>query len=245
MAKTSSIVMSCLLLALVAGCQTTPAQTADAKAEASPGQPVSIDETSCENGNARSCIDMANFYLDQDASPHNTRKVIYAFQKACSLGSGLGCLTSGQIQAIREESATVEKTAYKYYRQAIDNYEQECRNGSAAACFDAGVMYHKGRYIKGDLSRALLNYEKACNVAYAKACTNLGTLYFNENDVTDKEKGIAHFKKGCDGEDSMACFKLALIYRAGDSVDQSNETSLLYLQKACQLEPSSKFCRKV
>ena len=91
---------------------------------------------------------------------------------------------------------------------------------------------------------------KGCEVKrYNGACCHVvAKRHFSEFyvDITKKligeqnpKEGIELFKKGCEGEDSLACLDLARVYKDGlteADVEPDSKMMFMYAQKACELQ---------
>ena len=80
----------------------------------------------------------------------------------------------------------------------------------------------------------LTPFESACNSGDAKSCYDLANSIVNfQNDIPANSQALTLFKRSCDLSFALACHSLAVMYSKGLGSPVSNETAVVYLNKAC------------
>jgi len=119
---------------------------------------------------------------------------------------------------------------YLFRTSEIDKNKEDCNNNDVHACYDLGVIYHKGLTVEKNNEKALFFLEKSCTGGYYKACNNAGFLYLN---IQNYIKSTELYTKSCEGKYAMGCYNLGRAYRYGRGVEENNQKAIEFLQKAC------------
>lgn len=123
---------------------------------------------------------------------------------------------------------TAHKTALKLYNQgeylqALEIWEEECKNNNAQAFTNIGLLYLKGEGVSQNLDTAKEYFLQGAELKSASATFNLATMYQNEIGFKqDEQKAIELFKEAASLKHEGAAFRLALMFLK----DKSNQTLL-------------------
>ncbi|HZN92396.1 MAG TPA: hypothetical protein VFB81_06805, partial [Myxococcales bacterium] len=82
--------------------------------------------------------------------------------------------------------------------------EDQCRKGMAAACTNAGVIYHEGMSVPRDAVKGVELFRRACSGGDPRGCSNLGITYVKET-ITEQEAvpAVRLLERGCTGNDAL------------------------------------------
>lgn len=80
-----------------------------------------------------------------------------------------------------KESLELEQgnEAYKRkdYKEALELYEQACKNKEAIGCSNLARMYSKGEGVRKNKAKAMEFFQKACDSGDMGVCVLLGVIY--------------------------------------------------------------------
>ena len=118
----------------------------------------------------------------------------------------------------------------------VQELQDACDTGKAAACARLGKLYREGGGISIDECRAATLFDRACNGGAAEGCIGLALMYEDGLCVEhDGSRAVALYEQACTGGAGMGCKSLSDLYRVGEGVARNPERSLGYLRKACEL----------
>src|SRR5687767_12261588 len=82
--------------------------------------------------------------------------------------------------------------------------EDQCRKGLAAACTNAGVIYHEGMSVPRDSVKGVELFRRACSGGDPRGCSNLGITHVKES-LTEQEAvtAVRLLERGCQGSDAL------------------------------------------
>ena len=210
----------------------------------------------CEDGDAKSCNDLAGAYLtgrfklkDDDIKAQKFYdKSISLYGKYCDEGDAKACFDLGdKYNGMRwgiDQNYTI---MMKYYMKS-------CKNGYGMACNELGAAYKRGKGLKKDKKMSSIYYDKAlvlydieCNKGVGVSCKELKYiyqigLYAKEDNIKAVEylnKAFNVFEKECDTNDAEGCYQLASIYFLKKDYDKTKEI----FKKSCKLGVSDA-CRR-
>src|SRR6185295_18380822 len=114
--------------------------------------------------------------------------------------------------------------------------ENQCKKGAAAACTNAGVIYHEGMGVPRDLVKGTAFFQRACNGGDPRGCSNLGITHVKES-ITGAEAEVAVrlLERGCTGNDALGCRTLGWMYDRGHGVPVDSARSVQLYAKALAL----------
>lgn len=93
------------------------------------------------------------------------------------------------------------------------------KRGDSNAQYELGMIYHEGRGVAKDLSRAAWWWRKAAEQGHIKAQYNLGVLYYKGNGVRqDVAKAVMWWRKAAERGHPEAQYNLGLVYSSGRGV---------------------------
>ena len=126
--------------------------------------------------------------------------------------------------------------AYELYRKAVDlNIEQMAENGDRYACTCLGEMYHDGKGVTLNHSRAVKWYRRAAEQEYACAQWYLGEMYGKQYSVNkDYVKAFDWYRKAAEQGHADAQYSIGLMYHYGHGVDKNVSTEVDWYRKAAK-----------
>ncbi|WP_075261538.1 SEL1-like repeat protein [Candidatus Odyssella acanthamoebae] len=121
---------------------------------------------------------------------------------------------------------TTRKEAPHFFKKAAEQFMAEpYQQGSAQNLL--GDMYHYGRGVEKDLTKAIEYYQKAAAQNYPLAQATLGRVYKEGwGTKQDLEKALLWIKKAADQEDNEGQYNLALMYRDGEGVPLDDQEAV-------------------
>ncbi len=140
---------------------------------------------------------------------------------ACHHGEMKGCYELGRHFQRRTDT-----------EKAIRYYEIGCKNGYAPSCMKIGQMYHYGKGIKKNLSKAAKAYKRVMGIDPALGYYLLGTLEYSKKNGSN-ETALEYYTLACDKGSAEACSKLAYFNKSGINVEKDIQKSMAYREKAC------------
>lgn len=138
----------------------------------------------------------------------------------------IGSLTNLAMMYI---NGTNKVKGYEYLNQAA-------KLGSPFAQTSLGNLYHAGKGVKQDYSRAIELYQTASEQNFAPAQICLGNLYLNGHGVEqDDKKAFECFQQASLSNDSNAYVHLGYCFHMGIGTDVNYEKAFIYYQRAANM----------
>lgn len=186
-----------------------------------PERAFELGKRGCELSSANACSE-AGLLIDEKHVA-TEKNALPWFEKACELGSGIGCQNLGNVLSTGRSGASVDLP------KAAAAYEKACDKNVFAACNNAALASCDGTGVKEDAKKCFELLEKSCKGEYGLACRNLGLKYLRGEDVErDALTAEVNFLAGCIQDDAKSCVELARL-----SADAS--TRFTWNSKACDL----------
>ena len=140
--------------------------------------------------------------------------------------------TSATKSRLKEES--LERT--DSFAELLRDEKQNCADGDAKACFDLGLIHHRGSGVERDDAIALEMFRSACDRDHLKACANLG-VHYEKGLGVDRDLGqaAAIYQDACDRKGAAACSNLGKLYRKGLGVERDDTRAVSLYESACNL----------
>jgi TPR repeat protein len=125
----------------------------------------------------------------------------------------------------------------EFWRQACEDHRwnacktwvrilnDDCQDGSGAACFTLGTVLNEGRIVPRNAKVAGVTFGRSCDLGIRSACTRL--VEFAHGDGKDV------FQRACDDGDGASCFILGSLYSSGSGVPQDGARAFNLFQKSC------------
>ena len=171
---------------------------------------------------------------------------------SCAHGSGLACLTLGNL---RDEGRIAPRDlaeAGKDFARACDLsipsscatlvalvrregpqvFQPSCDRGDGESCFVLASLYHAGGGVPRDYARAVSLFRKSCGDGWPRGCGGLGECYNSGRGVpADPLQASQFFEQACRGGVAASCFAAGEIYRRTRNDDMADRR----FQDACDL----------
>ncbi len=139
----------------------------------------------------------------------------------CHNGDMKGCYELGKH--FQRRTDTVKAMRY---------YEMACKNGYTQSCMKMGQMYHYGKGIKKNISKASTQYKRVLRIDPALGYYLLGTLEYSKKSGSN-ETALHYYTLACQKRNAEACSKLAYFNKSGINVAKDPVKSIAYEEKAC------------
>ncbi len=197
-------------------------------------------ERGCALLDAASCTAAGDQRRAEAAEPHELDRAAERYERACALGSGVGCARLG-LALLRGEGLVRDLPRGRALLLAscgalppeaclaaaadlpggppdllegappLPLLEALCRRGQPEACHRAGRSWQEGLLVTGDGPRAEAFYERACGSGRLEACHDLAVLLWAGGGVpVDRPRATVLLKRACDGGVVEACLDLEL-----------------------------------
>ncbi len=161
-----------------------------------------------------------------------------AFQRACELGSGIGCARGADLLERGIGGAADPRGAQPMFEKSFALLGPRCPEDSGA-CFVIGILQEEGKGVAKDPAKAIVSYRHGCNGGSGDACLRLAAA-LDEGLAGAKDTDGANdaFDKACTRYDNGdACQKIG--ERLG--IAKKNLPHAFELTKrGCELDP--KYC---
>lgn len=183
----------------------------------------------CNTGSGLDCARLGRITLvalEDDAET----SAFAAFEKACDLGSLVGC--AYLARAWRDGTGTAQDVA-----RGMAIGQEVCERGGAVACRDLAFEMQRqdpGAPGGDEINTLLL---QACEGGDAEGCNAL--IYNIEYGEPDPglPPVIDLYRRACTLEDGLACEKLGDAVFRGEGGERNTAVALQYYDRACYLEP--------
>ncbi|MEO8845580.1 MAG: hypothetical protein ABI591_04080 [Kofleriaceae bacterium] len=195
----------------------------------------------CTGGDGDACDRLGSVYADSffssDGDEHDGDNARALFQKACDLGSTMGCTDLGW--------AFLEGIAGRDNLRALELFTRTCDAGDPRGCSYLASMYehhHETKGVKADPQRARALYERVCSgkidgLGCLAGCDTLAMWnYYGDRELaipSDHAKAAAFEDRACAAGCINSCDKMGDHYRDGDGVAQDPKTAATRYQTGC------------
>ncbi|CAB3367196.1 Hypothetical predicted protein [Cloeon dipterum] len=127
-------------------------------------------------------------------------------------------LLGDYLEAIKKDESKARKV-----------YETNCKDRDfGRSCHKSGTYAFKA----SDPNGALAFFEKACGLGVSESCLNAGLMHVNDKaKETAREKGLDYLSRGCNGDNSHACFYLSGMHLHERNMPEARK----YSERACNL----------
>lgn len=119
------------------------------------------------------------------------------------------------------------------YDQALKIWEPLANEGYAKAQATLAWMYHTGKGLKKDYSRAFYWYKRAANQSHPVAINNLGVFYEQGLGIPKNIRVAAEkYRDAAEWGYSFAQYNLGILYKNGQGVAKDKKKAIYWLQVA-------------
>ena len=151
----------------------------------------------CKAKYSNACEKIAYIYRKQN----NNEKSEKFLNEQCDLGVGSSCGYLASLMAEKKNLPEVERL-----------YRKGCNNEHESSCIDLATQVEVPKKQYGD-AKVLLN--AACNNENDEACFQLG--WINNDLIFDQDAALKAWKKACDHHQGKSCFRMAVIFKKGQT----------------------------
>ena len=134
------------------------------------------------------------------------------------------------LKAINEGNYTKAKILFN------DICENLTFSNNPAACYNLGIMYHKGLGVDKNYSMAKQYLKKAAENGFIDSYSQLAII---ENEEGNAKEALKYAKKGCDLNSAISCFYAGAIYYDGDDIEKNLTLAKNFWKKALKLLPTA------
>ena len=180
----------------------------------------------CDGGVMDACSNVGFFYENGLGVKQNAIKALELYIKSCDGGVGAGCTNAAEMHYSGDVGVAKDYTKARIFAH------KGCELNHAVACLGLGFMYEKGNGVAKDEAKALDLFEKACSLDEGRGCVSAGTILRKKLQYA---KARQFLEKGCELNDEIACFGLAISYQYGDGARQDVAQAQELYGKACDL----------
>jgi len=223
---------------------------------------LSLYSVGCGRGDSVACVEIgAAFFGLQD--PALSAKAAPYFDRACDLGSAIGCgdlglsvhagkgvaLDARRARALFEDACSEGEGRFclelgamlltgeggeRDLPRAKGLFEIACKNEQPVACMDLGSMYLEGTGVDQSFKRAEELLQKACEANVGGGCRLLGWMR-EEARGAPRDLGMAAglYARGCTMGDAMSCAELGRMHYDGLGILRDEARAVDLFQKAC------------
>ena len=182
-------------------------------------------ERQCNNGNARSCLNLGDLYYHGDGVRQDYKKAREFVGKACEMNNAEGCNNLGYLY---DNGLGVRQN----YKKAMELYNKACEMNNALGCNNLGILYYNGKGVKQDYKKAMKFVIKTCEIDTEFCEGILEELYIKNSDY----KNLMDIGNNlCEKDNAFGCILLGGLYYNGFGVKQDYKRAIKFLNKACDL----------
>lgn len=157
--------------------------------------------------------------------PVSVSPVVWAYQRACDLGSGRGCNDLGVKLLDGVGVAKDEK-------RAAELLERGCELKFATACANFGYLLEQGIGVHADREAALKVLEFSCSERVGVGCNLLGDA-IHDRSPADARRALDLFKLACSLKSAAACANAGGMYDLGEFVKRDRSQAAVYYRQSC------------
>ena len=132
---------------------------------------IKLLKISCNNNMAETCGLLGSIYDEGRGVDVDLDKSIYFYQKGCDLNYTKSCSNLSNIY--RKKGM---------FKKAFHIDKESCNTKkSKGSCYNIGKYYLDGKYVEGNLTKALQYYKLSCKYGAKKACKIYNFLHIEKN----------------------------------------------------------------
>jgi TPR repeat protein len=157
------------------------------------------------NVGAQACSNVNIVLRTSDTVPQDLPKAYEYAERACNLGSPIGCINLGY--AYRDGNGITADG-----KLAAEAFDKACGYRNGEACQIAAEMYRDGKLVEADQERAVSLYRQGCALNDMLACASLA--YQAERGLgmaEDWTLAIKEYKRSCAGGIDVSCRNIETI----------------------------------
>lgn len=172
---------------------------------------------------------------DQPGKVIDWPKALWFYDRACTLGSADGCISTGLLYATGKVGASGNPPqlglagAFTYYNRGCEL--------STALCFVVAASHERGRGTTKNLAMAESHYARACTADKA-GCSPWADFMMRRTDVKpDLQRVAGLYRSSCnEGREARGCTALAALIEKGQVVAATPGEAAKLRQSACTLD---------
>jgi TPR repeat protein len=191
----------------------------------------------CRTGEATACMAVGDTVLDTTKPmvlEGESRPVVAAvyLEHACGLGLLDACTKAATVMA---DTASLKADTARFGGVL----QRGCRLGGFSACSVYGAMYFEGAGGPPDAVTAIDFLARGCRGGDIAVCAGAAQLLVAGTDglAADPVRGAGLYQAGCDGDDAVSCYNLAMMQVRGRGIPADEAAGIANLQRANTLDP--------
>ncbi|HEY9715101.1 MAG TPA: tetratricopeptide repeat protein [Chroococcales cyanobacterium] len=232
--KHKSLAVSLLLVASVV-CQTAQAKSADVVAARNAlnaenyAEALKMLKPLAEHGSRRAQVWLAQMYEKGEGVAKDDKEAMHWYEKAC-----FNATAPVMVPALKD----LDDSAYMRDPHAfVSDCQAKANQGDPHALTTLGFMYHHGKGVHQDYSKALELYTKAADLGHADALCHLGFMYNHGMGVKqDRAKALELYKQAAEKNCPAAFNDLGYMYVRGIAVPANYNEAVEMFKKAAALD---------
>jgi serine/threonine-protein kinase len=187
---------------------------------------LSLAERGCQKKDARSCQTLGLIHnIDHSTVTKDLPKARDSWKKACDLDA-FRCGAYAKIVRDGEGGTKDEELARLLFQRACEAWDSD-------ACFELGIMHHKGKGGAEDKFKAREFYTLACQ--RGGDCNSLGVLWARgEGGAKDSSNARLFYSKACMRNNPIGCGNLGYTWSEQTSLDAKVSATNNFI-KACRI----------
>jgi TPR repeat protein len=188
-------------------------------------------ELGCEQGFGMACTNLA-FYRKADKAEE-----LKLFQRACELGSKVGCAWWG----VR----LVERDGPGEKREAFEKLQMGCDGFVGWACARIGAHYRDGIVLVQNERKGADFQERACELGFGSGCVELANAFTTgKGRATDASRAFELLQKACELDKANGCYALGHAYLQGRGTAKDEAAARERFNTACEAS-HAEACREL
>ncbi|CAK9026690.1 Cytochrome c oxidase assembly factor 7B (Beta-lactamase hcp-like protein) (Sel1 repeat-containing protein 1B), partial [Durusdinium trenchii] len=123
----------------------------------------------------------------------------------------------------------------QYWEGKKEEFESNCEDGVAGACFSLGEFYE---LLEKDVGKATTLYRKACDeMEHGNACFKMGQMFqgrrLGDEDEERKRQSFKYFERACKAGNSQGCANVGMALLSGFGCAKDPAKARQHLEAAC------------
>jgi len=157
------------------------------------------DDERCKHDDGDACIRLAIGITDGAHKSSSGHDALSLFQRACSLGSAIGCTRGGLLIEQGSESVTANPSL------AESLYQKGCDGNDMTACRHLRLLRTSKKITPSQPGKGQALLQRACDGKESWSCCELGRLY---DSTGNRQQAAVFFRQGCKLGYQAACDEL-------------------------------------
>jgi hypothetical protein len=177
---------------------------------------VRLMNISCNHGSGGACMMSGIASNEGRLIPRDLAEAGKDFAHGCELGIKDGC--NALVRVVEESRG--------------DAFQKACDTGDGESCFLLGSLYHAGRGVPQDFTRAVDLFRRSCSMGWWRGCGGLAECFRAGKGVAaDDAQALGNLDRACRNGIAPSCFSAAQMYHGRNE----ETTARSRLRQGCEL----------